>query len=137
MSDANFDSGFDEQNRSDDGRGAPSMYGDGGSNIDRFFDALADTRRRHVLIHLQSRESAFLQAVARYVAKQEGVSTQDEEFERIQIDLLHLHLPKLADHGLISFDSRTNTARREPLPDPVEEILELTADLEESGTSNS
>lgn len=137
MSDADFDSDFDEQNRSKDGRGVPSIYGDGGSDIDRFFDALADTRRRYTLIYLQDREKAFLQALARYVAEQEGVETRDEEFERIQVDLLHLHLPKLADHGLISFDSRTNTARREPLPEAVEEILELTADLEETDTSGS
>ncbi|QLG28136.1 hypothetical protein HUG10_11505 [Halorarum halophilum] len=64
------------------------------------------------------------------IAKYEGVEPSDEEVGRIRVDLYHRQLPKLADHGLISFDTRTNEICLEPVPEAVERILDLTRDLE-------
>lgn len=111
------------------GRSVPHR-GDGGSDLDRFFEALADDHRRRVLICLQCRGTVGLQDLADFLADQEDIDRGGEAFERLQINLVHLHLPKLADHGLLSFDQRTNTISDESLPKAVEEILDLAAGLE-------
>ena len=108
----------------------PQVVNDGGADIDRFFDALGDTRRRLVLLHLNDNGSTDLGQLAESVAEREGVDPCDETVEGIRIDLHHRHLPTLANHGLASYDTRTNVASLEPLPTAVEEILDLTRDLE-------
>ena len=107
------------------------MAKDGGAEIDRFFDALGDTRRRLVLLYLNRHDYADLEPLAEYIAEYEGDDTSDEQVRRVQIDLHHHQLPKLEDHGLLARDVRTNVARLEPLPEAVERILDLTQDLED------
>lgn len=121
-----------EQNCWRNYRSVLPLYGDGGSDLNRFFEALADDRRRRILIHLQRHETVSLQDLAGSLADQEGIDHHSENFKGLQVDLVHLHLPKLADHGLLSFDDRTNTVSYESLPTAVEEILDLAADLEET-----
>ena len=112
------------------------LCSDGGSDLNRFFEALADDRRRRILIYLQQNERTYLQDIAKFLADQEEIELHSEEFRRIQIDLIHLHLPKLADHGLLSFNNQTNSVSQEPLPIAVEQILSLAADLDETDGSH-
>ena len=131
MSDAESDGGHIEQNQ----RGVRPvglLCSDGGSNLNRFFEALADDRRRRILIHLQEKGTVSLQDLARFLADQEEIDHYSEAFKRLQVDLVHLHLPKLADHGLLVFDKRTNAVSSESLPTAVEQILALAANLEET-----
>ncbi|WP_449272350.1 DUF7344 domain-containing protein [Halorarum halophilum] len=130
MSDApseEFSSGL---NRGGGHQRRPQIVEDGGAEIDRFFDALGDTRRRLVLLHLNHHDNDDLEHIVESIAKYEGVEPSDEEVGRIRVDLYHRQLPKLADHGLISFDTRTNEICLEPVPEAVERILDLTRDLE-------
>lgn len=106
------------------------MAEDGGAEIDRFFDALGDARRRLVLLYLNHHDDGDPEDLAEAIATYEGVETSDEKVEQIRVDLYHRQLPKLADHGLISYDTRTNKASLEPLPEAVERILDLAQDLE-------
>lgn len=135
MSDAESDGENVEQNQ----RGASQaalLCSDGGSDLNRFFEALADNRRRRILIHLQQNDTVSLQDLAGVLANQEGIDHHSEEFKRLQVDLVHLHLPKLADYGLLAFDERTNIVSYESLPSAVEQILVLVADLEDTDGSN-
>ncbi|QLG60592.1 DUF7344 domain-containing protein [Halorarum salinum] len=123
-----------ERNRSEAHRRLPQVVQDGGADIDRFFDALGETRRRLVLLYLNDHGCADLDRLVALVAEHEGVETDDREVERIRLNLHHQQLPKLADHGLVSYDPRTNVACLEPLPEAVEEILDLTQELEQLDT---
>lgn len=131
MSDDGFWVGACERNVRERHDGLPRTYGDGGADIDRFFDALGDTRRRLLLMHLQHHGSADLDTLVEHLAEREGAELDAESVEKIRLDLHHCHLPKLSGYGLISYDSRTDTARREPLPVAVEKILDLARDLED------
>lgn len=135
MSDSECGSEDSGKNQERDTQLAIPLCSDGGSDLDRFFEALADDHRRRIFICLQQNETVSLQDLAEFLADQEGIDPQSKDFQRLQADLMHLHLPKLADYGLLSFDERTNMVRREPLPTAVKKILDLVAELE--GTDNS
>lgn len=70
-------------------------------------DLLSSDRRRLVLDALAERtEPIGLTELASAVAEWEaGPAEVDEEREeRVRIDLHHVHLPKLSDHGVIGYD---------------------------------
>lgn len=131
MSDAPFNRDCEGPNPQRRDQPLPRTARDGGAEIDRFFDALGDTRRRLVLLYLNRHDYADLEPLAEYIAEYEGGDTSDERVERVRIDLHHRQLPKLEEHGLLARDVRTNVVRLEPLPEAVERILDLTQDLED------
>lgn len=110
------------------------IVGDGGAAIDRFFDALGKTRRRVILRSLTDTENANLHQLAESIAEYEEGESSEEQIESIRLDLHHHHVPKLAEYGLISYDTRTNMMALEPLPETAQEILDLVNDLEEEKT---
>lgn len=74
--------------------------------------AIGDERRRDVVSVLSSREDSMeTRALARALAAgDEGrEDVPDACVSRIALSLSHNHLPKLADGGVVSFDSTTNT----------------------------
>lgn len=107
---------------------------DGGAEIDQFFDALGTTRRRLTLLYLNHQDCANLEELAEVIADYEGGDSTENEIKRICIDLRHYQLPNLKDHGLISYDTLTDTAALKPLPQAVEKILDLTQKLEKLDT---
>lgn len=80
-----------------------------GRRLDAVFDALADARRRYVLQYFRncSDDVATVTDLADYVTKRTG----DDGFEQISVALYHKDVPKLADAGLVEYDSRTETVR--------------------------
>jgi len=77
--------------------------------IDDVFDLLANADRREVCLYLMDQEAGVV-TVDRLVS---ALCDPDSEKDprRYGIDLHHRHLPKLADAGIIDYDSRSNTAR--------------------------
>lgn len=67
---------------------------------------LAVKRRRLALAALEGRDGAVeLQELAREVATREGIETEDgDAFERVAVTLHHVHLPKLAEAGILEYD---------------------------------
>lgn len=76
--------------------------GESGEELDRIIRALADKRRRYVLYDL-SIHGGFvaLTDLARRLAEWLGVGDQN----KVQVGLLHTHLPTLEVPNLIEFDS--------------------------------
>lgn len=70
-------------------------------------DLLSSDRRRLVLDALGERSDPIgleelSSAVAQWEAGTEDVDAEAEK--RVRIDLHHVHLPKLSDHGVLSYD---------------------------------
>ncbi|MFC7095748.1 DUF7344 domain-containing protein [Halobaculum marinum] len=67
-------------------------------------DLLASARRRAVLsVVEESRETIELEALAARVAETLDDATVDDERDLV-ISLHHVHLPKLSDFGVITYD---------------------------------
>ena len=111
-------------------RPRPLLRGSGrepGPDIDVLFDVLAARRRRIVLDYLRDREGerVSVESLADRIAGWEvelydpaSVST-----ESIEIDLVHGHLPKLEQAGLVDFDGQRVRYRGD---DRVERFLDLS-----------
>ena len=76
-------------------------------SLDVAFDILADGRRRAVLSYLiQDERQADLDELATHISAVEPTVADGQAATTLH----HLHLPKLADAGLISYDSEQRTA---------------------------
>lgn len=98
--------------------GNGDKIGDGRlSRINHYFKALADTRRRHALYYLNEHraESITLDELARHVKALETEHAPDtlveHEYANVRLELYHNHLPRLADSGIIDYDSRRGDVR--------------------------
>lgn len=113
----------------------------GNVSIDVLFDVLSDKRRQCVLKSLMAhdREMAFPD-LAEDVASLENDPPRTEVPERvgrhrsevsrdrtrrITTSLHHVHVPKMAEAGVVEYDSERNTVRASVSADQVEHILAL------------
>lgn len=125
---------------SDDGSGRESLgetpvATDGGASlVSRVFQALRNRRRRYVLYYLRDHEQAQLDDLAIQLAAWEQDIPPDEvsseDIETVATDLVHTHLPKLEEYGLVDYDRRTETAASAYTPSLLDEALELAATIE-------
>lgn len=99
--------------------------------VEMLFEVLADPQRRHLLTLLMtttepvSINKLSTQLAAHTQTRQTPTiesSAQGNEEQRRQIRLHHVHLPKLADHGLIEYDSTAQTVSPTISP-PVKAML--------------
>ncbi|AEH36406.1 DUF7344 domain-containing protein [Halopiger xanaduensis] len=85
---------------------------------------LADTDRRRAVAALLETETTTIDALSERLAdarRQDdaGVESDADRFERTKIGLIHDHLPRLADHGVLEYDARNGDV-----------VLEDASDLE-------
>ncbi|SIQ73602.1 hypothetical protein SAMN05421858_0235 [Haladaptatus litoreus] len=89
-------------------------------SLNRIFRLLANEQRRYVLYYLHEADTATeLEDIALQITAWRGEkSTADvteTELEQTMARLRNVDLPKLADSGVVEYDSRTEMARfREP-----------------------
>jgi hypothetical protein len=76
------------------------------SNI---YTALAHDERRELLRYLQAVQASQFEDLAQQLLKQESGSAE-EKSDAIRIRLHHMHLPMLAEAGLLTWDSQRNRA---------------------------
>lgn len=82
---------------------------------DDFFDNIAHPRRRRLLVILyDTGERVPVDTVATKLLAREAAADGDgvvsgDEFERLRVELYHVHLPKLADCGLIAWNRGNET----------------------------
>ncbi|WP_458206987.1 DUF7344 domain-containing protein [Haladaptatus sp. NG-SE-30] len=88
--------------------------------LNKTFRLLANEQRRYVLYYLHGLDgSAEIDEIATQVAAWQREKSlddvTDDEREQILIRLRNVDMPKLADAGVVEYDSRTGMARfREP-----------------------
>ncbi|APW98360.1 hypothetical protein CHINAEXTREME_11395 [Halobiforma lacisalsi AJ5] len=108
-------------------------------SLDRVFDLLSDRRRRYALYYLNDRGDgvATVGELTDHIAALEsredstggesastgGPETESERKEGIRTELRHVHLPKLAEIGVVEHDQRSDTVRYWSQPS-LEEWLE-------------
>jgi hypothetical protein len=83
--------------------------------IDLLFDVLSDHQRRQLVgyMHASNEDIFHLDDFAQIIDIQETDFSEVDEKNRkqVKIALHHRHLPKLADAGLIEYDSRHGDVR--------------------------
>lgn len=93
------------------------LDGGGLSSLNRYFDALADPRRRHTLYYLNDHrtEPITIDELARHVTAMETEYAPDTlveaDYADIKRELYHNHLPRLDDYGIIDYDPRSGDMR--------------------------
>lgn len=75
-------------------------------STDDVYDLLADQHRRQVLLALHRRNGPRqLPSLATDVA---GVSEPTRTVERLYLRLYHVHVPKLEDRGVVTYDDESD-----------------------------
>lgn len=103
---------------------------------DDTFDALLalliEARRRYVLSYLTDRPDDPVDVddlEAAILAQEQPRPGRVSHRDRVRIDLHHVHLPKLADAGVIEYDPVDSSVQYTG-PDELADLLEATATLE-------
>jgi DNA-binding transcriptional ArsR family regulator len=78
------------------------------------FSLLRDPRRRSALRYLQSHPSTTVGDLAGYILGGEAAAGDGETVADLSVELKHVHLPKLDDAEVVTYDrSRDHVRRRE------------------------
>lgn len=114
---------------------------DAPADPDLLFRVLSHVRRRYVLFYLRDRDATSLDELADVVA---GWTTADTDAlttprrrERVLIDLDHVHLPMLADAGLVAYDRDAGEVTRREVPDAVDRLLDVALAVERTLTASA
>lgn len=90
--------------------------GNRSKTLDAGYGLLSDSRRRYVLYHFVSNEIGHVGAFSRKIAAHERDVPYESVDEAIREDvaasLLHNHLPRLADHDVVEYDTRSGDVVR-------------------------
>lgn len=100
------------------------------NTVDEVLAALADSRRRRIVRTLRNSDDDVLtvdELESKITSKGEAVENTMGDQERVDVDLYHVHLPKLAEAGLVAFDTRNREVRYRSV-DVAEELLTLIED---------
>ncbi|MFC4448014.1 DUF7344 domain-containing protein [Halorussus aquaticus] len=116
---------------------------DASPELDAAFEVLADAHRRYALYYLRGRESAALDEVATVVAGWLG--TRDDpgdmvaprDRDSVRTALHHVHLPRLAAAGYVSYDADSGAVTPESLPEFVETVLDRSLAQQRDGVEQS
>jgi hypothetical protein len=103
-------------------------------SFDQTFDLVSVPRRRTLLYHLKHQDSGThsLTAVVEAVFRRErSIPIRDTPAspEQVEVSLVHSHLPKLADLGVLDYDSESGTIEYHPNP-ALESFLRYMETLE-------
>jgi DNA-binding transcriptional ArsR family regulator len=94
---------------------------------DRLYRALAARRRRRVLYVLLVQEESTVGELATLLAgwgaTESGTMATPDDRERIVDDLESVHLPVLADAGMVDYDREREAVRLAPLAPSVTELI--------------
>lgn len=106
----------------------------GTTPLDVILNSLGQPRRRFILYYLQDHEIATVEELSRQIVAHEQNVTPDvvadADRDRIASQLIHSHLPNLADATFIEYDPRSRTVRYREPPALLDTILRLLARLE-------
>lgn len=97
-------------------RGEHVRRSDGGASIDVILGVLANRRRRNLLEYLRDRSRATVDDLIDHLQERESVGELEAgrdgpSRDDVELTLVHIHLPKLADAGAIEYDERNREVR--------------------------
>lgn len=114
----------DQEETSPDER--ESKRGDPWSD-DRVYRALASTQRRHLLYFLLEQQESTVEEIATVLtgwgATERGTMGTADDRRQLVIGLVHVHLPILAEAGLVTHDRQSGTVRIESLDPSVQDLV--------------
>lgn len=91
--------------------------------FDETIDALADVQRRHLLVDLVTgRPDYKVNAVLKETPK------SGEPRRQRYVQLVHIHLPRLEEYGLIRWDRDADEVSRGPAFEQIRPVVELLHD---------
>ena len=101
-----------------------------GTSIETLCKLLSDTHRRHILLYLSQHPKA---TISREMLLDHLVNVNDRAKKgthrrQLTVRLHHVHLPMLADHGLIEYDKIANSISYTAEPG-VEKMLDIVRDI--------
>ena len=97
-----------------------------GLDIETSYSLLSNARRRRLLALLGEARVWTVDALAREIAARE----ENAPVDRIELTLVHNHLPRLADYDVIEWDGRSGDVVRSDRYADLEPLLRTTADGE-------
>lgn len=85
-------------------------------DVDTLFECLADHRRRLLIEYLAENSGpVVVEEIVRYISEPDGGATHDtlstDTLVEITVTLLHNHLPKMNDAGVVDVDHETSTVQ--------------------------
>ncbi|MEF8815104.1 MAG: hypothetical protein V5A55_15035 [Halovenus sp.] len=94
---------------------------------DRLYRALAATPRRRLLYILLVEEKSTIDEIATVLAgwdaTETGTITTPADREQIIVALEHIHLPRLSETGLVTYDRESGAVELERLDDAVIDLI--------------
>lgn len=107
-----------------------TCYPDKAPRVDRLMDTLGNSDRREVIHYFENFLSGTTATVDELVSHiVERVPGKDSQ--KLSIELLHSHLPKLQSRGWLEFDRRNKTIQyygHETADQLLEDLIEVFAD---------
>lgn len=109
-----------------------SAFDVGGERRDSLFEVLSDRRRRFVLHSLQTAElpvsaDELTTEIVAWEARRPVSARSGDERDGIKSSLLHNHLPRMAESGLIDYDEIRQTVTQMDRVDEVRTHLHPAA----------
>lgn len=96
------------------------------ASLDSMFDALRSPTRRRVLLAISENNP---REITEFTQNKFAPANRDEaDREQLELQLHHLHLPKLAENGYIDWTPEVRTIRRGSNFDDIEPLLKLIDD---------
>lgn len=83
-------------------------------SVDTILSLLANTQRRELLHHLREASSetcAVDDCIAHILRREEAMTGERPGHDHVAARLHHVHIPKLAEAGVIDYDARSQTIR--------------------------
>ena len=122
------DVGSEESDRESVGEAGPSL------SEDRLYRVLAETRRRRVLCLLLDVEETTVSALTTILtgwdATDAGTMARPNEHQETRVELVHTHLPLLAETEFIEYDREAGSVVLEPLDSEVSKLIRRSVERE-------
>lgn len=106
--------------------------GDRLSDVSTAFDLLSESRRRGVLYSLELSERTTLDTLSERLARWERKAGRATAVADVRTSLVHAHLPRLADAGVVEFDRATGAIEATDEVGPLRPFLLKTRESEPS-----
>lgn len=96
------------------------------------FDLLRDARRRGVLYTVARKGRTHVSEIARRISAWQSTRGEEVDASAVETALVHSHLPKLEDAGVIEYDTDDRTVDLTDSASDLEPFLQCTREREPS-----